>query len=300
MRRLAVVAAALLTAAGCGSSKPSDDATAAIAFAGAECCGEPEQIPLDIWLMNEDGSGGRRLTRHPSSERDPRWSPDGHRLVVEAEGALYLVGVDGNDRRQLVRAGIHPSWSPTGNLIAFSRDAHGYVIGADGAGLRRLGDGFPEDWSPDGKKIAFTRYVGDTSQTHIYVLEADGSGARRVSRPASSDSEADRSPDGTRIAFVGVRGTSVVSADVYVMNADGTGERRLTKFPQGDGECFDDRATGIDWSPDGEWIAFALKYVGCDKLGDIYLVRPDGNDLRRVTNSGFSVDPAWRPAGRGS
>jgi Tol biopolymer transport system component len=83
--------------------------------------------------------------------------------------------------------------------------------------------------------------------------------------------------------------------DVYVMNADGTGERRVTKFPNQEGDCYYAGIRGIDWSPDGEWIAFARTYVGCDKLGDIYVVRPDGSDLTRLTTSGYAVDPVWRP-----
>jgi TolB protein len=296
MRRLVVAAAAVLAAAGCGESKPNADVAGTIAFASAECCGDPDpqKVPLDIWLMNGDGSDRRQLTHHPSSENDPSWSPSGRLLVLRSEDALYVVDADGTGRRRLVRGGIHPLWSPDGNLIAFSRDVEGYVIGADGAGLRRLGDGFPGDWSPDGTKIAVTR----SSQN--YVIGADGKGSRRVSRADSNDHDPDFSPDGKQIAFAGVRGVSVLMVDVYLVNADGTGERRLTKLPQRDGECYHSGIRGIDWSPDGEWIVFAVGYVGCEKLGDIYLVRPDGSDLIRLTKSGFSVDPAWRPAGGGS
>ncbi len=36
------------------------------------------------------------------------------------------------------------------------------------------------------------------------------------------------------------------------------------------------------WSPDGEWIAFNNEN---GTLGDIYLIKPDGTDLRRLTST---------------
>ncbi len=247
-------------------------------------------MPLDIWLMNDDGSDARRLTDHPSSERDPSWSPDGSRLVLRSADAVHVVDADARKRRQLAENGIHPIWSPQEDVIAFSRDGDGYVINADGTGSRRIGEGIPSDWSPDGTKLAVTR------ESQIYVTEADGSKGRRLSGAEANDSDPDWSPNGKKIAFAGVRGTSVTTVDVYLMNADGTGERRLTKLGQGDGDCFYGGIRGIDWSPDGERIVFGVGYVGCEKVGDIYVVKPDGSDLTRVTESGFAVDPDWGPS----
>jgi TolB protein len=285
-------AALVAAAAGCGSSE-GGTAGGTIAFAGAECCGDPEQLPLDIWLMDGDGKGSHRLTDHPSSEREPSWSPDASRLVLNSKTGLTVISADGTGRRRLSGPAVHPIWSPDGKQIAFSRDAVGYVMNADGTGVSRLGDGFPSDWSPDGKEIAITGARGDPS---ILVVGADGKGRRPISRPGEIDNDPDWSPDGKKLAFAGVRGDDVVLVDVYVTNADGTGEQRLTKFPQEEGECFHAGLRGVDWSPDGEWIAFARTYVGCDKLGDIWIVRPDGSDLTRLTTSGFAVDPAWKPS----
>jgi Tol biopolymer transport system component len=288
-RCLAVVAAVLATA-GCGGSESSKDAVGTIAFAGAECCGDPMTMPLDIWLIDADGGGARPLTDTPGEERDPSWSPDGTRLALRAGGGIDVVDADGGNRRNLAPNGFHPIWSPSEDVIAFARDDGGYVVNADGSGLQRIGEGIPGDWSPDGTKLAFVR------DSHIYVTEADGSKGRRLSRVESSDNIPDWSPDGKKIAFAGVRGTAVVSADVYVMNADGTGERRLTKFPNGDGECFHGGIAGIDWSPDGGRIVFGVSVVGCKKVGDLYIVKPDGSDLTRLTESGFAVEPRWRPS----
>jgi TolB protein len=70
------------------------------------------------------------------------------------------------------------------------------------------------------------------------------------------------------------------------MNSDGTGVRQLTKGSWTD--------TMADWSPTGEWIAFAS-----DRGGDfeVWLVHPDGTGLRKLTGKG-GYEPAWAPDGR--
>src|SRR5262245_25993600 len=48
------------------------------------------------------------------------------------------------------------------------------------------------------------------------------------------------------------------------------------------------------WSPDGRWIAFDSTRSG----GGIYLVHPDGRNLRRVWRGSSVAHPAWSPNGR--
>jgi TolB protein len=50
------------------------------------------------------------------------------------------------------------------------------------------------------------------------------------------------------------------------------------------------------WSPDGEWIAFMSDRKG---NANIWLVRPDGSDLRQLTDlPGISEYPTWAPDSR--
>ena len=42
---------------------------------------------LEIYVMNADGSGQRRLTRSTVRDSYPVWSPDGRRIAFEATGS---------------------------------------------------------------------------------------------------------------------------------------------------------------------------------------------------------------------
>jgi Tol biopolymer transport system component len=203
---------------------------------------------VDIYVMNADGNGQRRLTRGRQLESSLAWSPDGRMIAfVEApfsRGAprrqeIFVVNAEGGDRRMLAR-GSGPVWSPDGKKIAFRSGREGsgeiYVVNADGSGLRRLtrnpaSDGGPM-WSPDGRKILFQRFRGGNSD--IYVMNADGGGQRNLTpevRPAriARDSSPTWSPDGRRIAFVSERDNT---REIYVMNADGSRKRNLTQLKQ--------------------------------------------------------------------
>jgi TolB protein len=74
------------------------------------------------------------------------------------------------------------------------------------------------------------------------------------------------------------------------LNSDGSSVRQLT--PSGG------NSQGPSFSLDGQWVAFTAYF---DKYGDdhgceIYIIRTDGTDLRRLTNNGYcDYQPRWGP-----
>ncbi|HEX7418586.1 MAG TPA: S9 family peptidase [Thermoanaerobaculia bacterium] len=82
------------------------------------------------------------------------------------------------------------------------------------------------------------------------------------------------SPDGKRIAFIS---TMSGSPQMWIVASNGGWPDQITTL--------DDPVTNIDWSPDGEWIALQSA-PGGGLNEQVFVVRPDGTGLRRVTEGG--------------
>jgi Tol biopolymer transport system component len=145
---------------------------------------------------------------------------------------IWVMNADGSGERRLVERGLQPRWSPDGRQLAFTSRRDGnweiYVINADGSGLRNLSHNPSHDldaaWSPDARRIVFKTLRHGNWE--LYVMNADGSGQRRLTRtPAANESRPSWSADGQKIAFTRAAGGNF---ELYVMNADGGGQRRLT------------------------------------------------------------------------
>ena len=114
-----------------------------IAFSKLPSSGIPE-----VWVMNADGSGKRRLRYN--AER-PAWSPDGTKLACDgyAGTSIEIFAIDATSGSLLTQLTNNPSydadpaWSPDGSKIAFTSNRAGtynvYVMSAtDGSGVVRL------------------------------------------------------------------------------------------------------------------------------------------------------------------
>ncbi|HSH83404.1 MAG TPA: prolyl oligopeptidase family serine peptidase, partial [Herpetosiphonaceae bacterium] len=82
------------------------------------------------------------------------------------------------------------------------------------------------------------------------------------------------SPDGNRVAFISDL-TGI--PQVWTVAAEGGWPELVT--------ALDDQIYRVSWSPDGAWLAFMLA-PGGGMNQQIYLIRPDGTGLRRLTDGG--------------
>ncbi len=82
------------------------------------------------------------------------------------------------------------------------------------------------------------------------------------------------SPDGKQVAFI-----SNLSGvpQVWTVAAEGGWPRAVT--------ALEDQVGGVEWSPDGAWLALSLA-PGGGMNQQVYLVRPDGRELHRLTDGG--------------
>jgi len=164
------------------------------------------------------------------------------------------------------------SWSPDGKKIVLISNRHGglkvHVLdatgGGDGSSMQQLTSGADEDdspvWSPGGQKIAFVSVHGGVS--HIFVMNANGSEIRQLTSGAGQNIHPAWSPDGTRVLF----NTTHFAAAVQTTGQTAVENRAI-------GEKTDDDM-------------------------DMATVRPDGNDLTRITHGGGYTYASYSPDGK--
>jgi hypothetical protein len=93
-----------------------------LAFEGPKTNGATSTFSFDIWITEVDDSAPRSLTALPENVNawEPKWSPDGQRLVFEIEKSfsdrqLYVIDVNGGEPKPITDKGEHniaPLWLP--------------------------------------------------------------------------------------------------------------------------------------------------------------------------------------------
>jgi Tol biopolymer transport system component len=240
-----------------------------------------ESLVSDIAIVRPDGSEFHTLTDSQNTYSQPAWSPDGAQIAYLSgypEATLMVMSAKGEDQRALtdglaVNLEVQPQWSPDSQIIAF----------------------------------AVNDEIRNSQQTsEIYTIHTAGTDLQQLTDTGNINLGPRWSPDGTQLVFFGYpqdafapeRSTDPTNmlTEVYRINADGSD---LVSLSQN---------RGLDvqpaWSPDGEWIAFASTrpWESVEPRPGIFIMRPDGSDVRMVTNEptfangGNSANnPVWRP-----
>ncbi len=262
---------------------------------------------FDIWTMNADGTGQRKLTSGQAVEADPTWSPDGTRIAFCKDGAIHIMDADGKNQKPLTDPGFafdrEPAWSPDGVEIAFTSDRDSplggsdiYVIDANAPEspsnparqLTEDADNNPQDdtdeapaWSPEGSRIAFeTDRGGDFNQ--IWVMDADGTDQESLTaNPKTYGRQPAWSPDGSKVALANHKDNG--DLETFVINADGTGGTYLTDNQTGDDEDPDwqplPQCTKIGTAGDDTLVGTAGKDVLCGLGGKDTINGMGGDDI---------------------
>ncbi len=253
-----------------------------------------------ICIINADGTGFRRLTTDNTKQHYyPSVAPDGKSVVYAAFREpniyeIYEVEIASGSITQLTdRLGNlnGPEISPDGSTIVFKLSTVNanelWLMNRDGSSPRKIQNatGWDPTWSPDGSLILFASDMEGAVQ--LFSIRTDGSELKRISSLPTMRGRSDWSPDGQ---FIVTYSGQPWNRDVYIMNADGSNARMLS--PTGG------NSQGPSFSPDGQWVAFTSYF---DKYGDdhgceIYIMRMDGTDVRRVTNNDYcDYQPRWGP-----
>ncbi len=143
----------------------------------------------EIYLMNADGTGQRRLTHTPGYDGGPFFTPDGKRIVwrrFNEDGItanVYTMRLDGSEVRQLTdfnSMAWAPYFHPSGEYAIFTSNKLGFenfeLYLVDQMGQREPvritnSDGFDglPVFSPDGTQLCWTSNRNAKNQSQLYL-----------------------------------------------------------------------------------------------------------------------------------
>ncbi len=228
----------------------------------------------DLWLVPRGGGTPIRLTDNPGFDADPVWGPEGDTVYFVSDGGLAR-----NPTRGLWRLRIHlrtgaargspvevlskagqqlarPAFVAGGTRLVYAvTEPDTRIVVADAGDLSRTNPvtrGQDPVLSPDGETVYFS---GETpEQQGVFAIDRAGRTLpRRLGDiiPLAGGfprSFLQVSPDGGLIALPGeVRGTS----GLYLLSTTNDSSRLVERFPA-------IRLISPVWSPDGQWIAYAV------------------------------------------
>ena len=235
-----------------------------------------------VWIIGTDGSGAHEVVADGVGIQTLLgWSSDGTRLLYSEADKLFLVDPT-SGQPQPVDTGCNPP-SPT-TPLSCQRDSQVALSG-------------------DGRHIVFVR-ESTYAQEHggvgvIATMDLESGRVLELNSTAQLGAvHPGWSPDGQHIVFFLYAGKDdggpvpPSKGGVFVIDADGENLGQVTPTTLA--------AQDAAWSPDGERIVFmSPDPVGPgNNLGDIYTIRPDGTDVRRLTSDALSASPSWTADGR--
>jgi dipeptidyl aminopeptidase/acylaminoacyl peptidase len=253
--------------------------------------GEDEKAHGELYVLPAAGGEPRRLTHGKESVDAIAWSPDSTRIAF-ARRVRDEAYEEEDERKRPPRRFTRLFYKLDSVGWTGDRRKHLFVVGVDGDDERQLTDGDSENeepaWSADGGRIVFTSMRGDRWDVELietlYELEVDSTDTepRRLTQADESGTSASFSFDGTLIAYVHTPedGSNPRHSQIAVMKADGSERRLLTGSL--DRQCAP-YPLGREPVWDGDRVAFGVEDGGNVHL---YSVAADGSSAPELLVGG--------------
>lgn len=260
----------------------------------------------DLWTLDVDSGDHRPLVTGGASASNPRWSPDGTRLIystaTDGKPDLRLLYLDTGQSVSLAQFEYGPGnaiWSPDSTTIAFTM----FTPGETPSFAKPIPKPDGAEWSAPVRAFDDLQFRFDGAgylkegATHVYTLPANGGTVRPI-----TDGDADfGSPSwlgNDTLLVVGNdaedRDLDPIESEIYAVQLSDLSRTALTSRDGPD--------TSPSVSPNGEKIAF----LGYDDLiksyqqTDLYVMNADGSEVTELAaDFDRSFDRVvWHPNGR--
>jgi Tol biopolymer transport system component len=246
-----------------------------------------------LWTFRPLGLAGQRLGELVGN--DAHWSPDGRRIAYATYNQVWTADANGAHRRKVAERGgltSYPRWSPDGKRIRFTSlawESHQhsiYEVASEGGTVRRIlpdwsAEQWGGQWTPDGRFYVFN------SESNIWAINEKPLWFRNSARRP------------IQLTFGPLQFYAPLPA------ANGRGIFAVGEMKRGEVLRYDTKrseflpafpglsAEGIDYSRDGNWIAYVTY-----PHGDLWRSRVDGSERLQLTSAPMKPClPRWSPDG---
>lgn len=265
-----------------------------------------------IWLRDLSSGEFSEVARHETGCRSPLWDPSGERFyyVSGQSGSFNLWSreLNSDKEKQLTSfeddSVVFPSISRDGSTIVFRHLFDLYRLNAakdeapqkidiqyggdearDPILRRTLNSATDVAFSSDGLEIAFIA-GGD-----VWVMDTELREPKQVTETAEEERAIAFAPDNNSLLFVSDSGQQ---CDIWIA----TREKDDAYWWQNENfelkQLTDDTAVeaNLKWSPTGEQVAFTKE------RGDLWVMKADGSEARRILSSWNEPQYDWSPDGK--
>ena len=190
----------------------------------------PSQNGLHLYITSSSGRELHQVTKGPSNDYAPVWSPDASALAFVRGSAghskeLWIVSANGSSERKVV------------DLGHISRDDH------------------PGTWTKDPHSLIVAARPPGEGPGALYVISSETGERRRLTSPpmqSAGDLSPSISPDGTQVAFT--RGDTVARRDIFLARLTGDLAQASEPVRVTDLQRVIDT---VAWSADGRQLYFS-------------------------------------------
>lgn len=223
---------------------------------------QPQQH-CELMVVDIDSGVARQVYESRWLFEAPNWDSDGKELVINGDGRLWRVALDGAfgpariDTAPIENLNNDHLLDPNNRWIYLSaNDGHLYKVPRFGGRPLKITHRtdqrhYLHGISPDGTELAYVALerVGERLVTRIATISAEGGDSRYLTDGACPVDGPEYSPDGAWIYFNSEAAASAPGhAQIFRMRTDGSDLEQLT---------FDER---VNWfphlSPDGEYLVY--------------------------------------------